>query len=112
MGIGLSPIAAGSGKAPIRLGSPRWIGESPDSAVRPQAWMLRNACVSSSFVRSTHACVLYVMVTNTRWRTDRATWCCRRMKNPEKLANSKKTPLVAEYCYGKIAYKRADKPAK
>lgn len=32
----------------------------------------------------------------------------RRMKNPEKLAASKKTPLVAEWCYGKVHYVRAD----
>ncbi|KAI7844089.1 hypothetical protein COHA_002230 [Chlorella ohadii] len=32
----------------------------------------------------------------------------RAMKNPEKLAASKKTPLVARYLHGKIAYVRAD----
>jgi hypothetical protein len=35
---------------------------------------------------------------------------CRRMKNTEKLAASKKTPLVAEYCYGKIRYVRSEAP--
>ena len=32
----------------------------------------------------------------------------RAMKNAEKLAASKKTPLVARYVHGKIAYVRAD----
>ena len=32
----------------------------------------------------------------------------RKMKNPEKLAASKKTPLVARYTYGKIEYVRSD----
>lgn len=32
----------------------------------------------------------------------------RRMKNPEKLAGSKKAPLVARYVSGKIAYVRAE----
>lgn len=32
----------------------------------------------------------------------------RKMKNPEKLAASKKTPLVAEYVYGKVAYVRSE----
>ena len=30
------------------------------------------------------------------------------MKNPEKLAASKKGPMVAEFCYGKIAHVRAE----
>ena len=32
----------------------------------------------------------------------------RKMKNPEKLAASKKTPLTAKYVSGKIAYVRSD----
>jgi large subunit ribosomal protein L28 len=32
----------------------------------------------------------------------------RKMKNAEKLAASRKTPLVARYVYGKVAYVRAD----
>lgn len=32
----------------------------------------------------------------------------RKMKNPEKLAASRKTPLVAKYVSGKIAYVRSD----
>ena len=32
----------------------------------------------------------------------------RKMKNPEKLAASKKTPLTAEYVHGKIAYVRSE----
>eukprot|EP00892_Ulva_mutabilis_P003504 jgi/Ulvmu1/1525/UM011_0255.1 len=32
----------------------------------------------------------------------------RAMKNPERLAASKKTPLVAQYCYGKIEYVRSE----
>lgn len=32
----------------------------------------------------------------------------RAMKNVEKLADSKKTPLVARYVHGKIAYVRSD----
>jgi len=32
----------------------------------------------------------------------------RKMKNPEKLASSKKTPLTATYVSGKIAYVRSD----
>lgn len=32
----------------------------------------------------------------------------RAMKNAEKLAASKKTPLVARYVHGKIAYVRAE----
>jgi large subunit ribosomal protein L28 len=32
----------------------------------------------------------------------------RKMKNPEKLAASKKTPLVARYVSGKIAYVRSE----
>jgi large subunit ribosomal protein L28 len=32
----------------------------------------------------------------------------RKMKNPEKLAASKKAPLVARYSYGKIEYVRSD----
>jgi 23S rRNA C2498 (ribose-2'-O)-methylase RlmM len=43
-----------------------------------------------------------------RMRIKLQTLSCRRMKNPEKLAASKKTPLVAEWCFGKIRYVRAD----
>ena len=32
----------------------------------------------------------------------------RKMKNAEKIAASKKTPLVARYTYGKIEYVRTD----
>lgn len=32
----------------------------------------------------------------------------RAMKNADKLAASKKTPLVARYVHGKIAYVRAE----
>lgn len=32
----------------------------------------------------------------------------RAMKNAEKLAASKKAPLIARYVYGKIAYVRAE----
>lgn len=32
----------------------------------------------------------------------------RKMKNPEKLAASKKTPLTAKYCSGKIALVRSE----
>lgn len=35
----------------------------------------------------------------------------RRMKNPEKLAASKKGPLVARYVFGKVQYIRADAAA-
>ena len=34
--------------------------------------------------------------------------CYRAMKNPERLAASKKSPLVAQYCYGKIEYVRSE----
>ena len=33
----------------------------------------------------------------------------RAMKNPEKLAASTKTPMVARYVHGKIAYVRSEK---